>query len=91
MPVGLADLDTKPVRRGRDALPGRIALNVGNVPYLVEACDGTADMTGVCDWFLALIGKGERPLVEPLAVDFNWLEAKNTPYADWYAALGAEA
>src|SRR5689334_3126285 len=56
------------VRSPLDAGPGLVALAVADTLDLVEASDRVADMAGVVERLLALLGKGELVLVEAVAL-----------------------
>jgi hypothetical protein len=58
VPVGLGDVNAIVLCGGLDVGEGLFALVVGNVFDLVEAGDGVANMGGVVQWLLPLVGEG---------------------------------
>src|ERR1700712_3007434 len=73
-PALLVDLDVVLLRRGLDPLPGLVALLVAHPLDLIEAGDGVAHVAGVLQGLLALLGKGEAPgrdLVALFGVQFG--------------------
>src|ERR1700679_2338374 len=58
LPVGLGHIDAELFGCGFDSVEGLFAVVVGDVFYLVEARDGVADVGGVFEGFLALVGEG---------------------------------
>src|SRR5207248_11454565 len=58
-PVFLLQLDIKLFSSMLDALPGFVPLLVRHIFYLVKACYGLLDMTGIYKRLLALPGKSK--------------------------------
>jgi hypothetical protein len=58
LPVSLGHFDTVMLCGGFDVGEGLFALVVGDVLDLIEASDGVADVGGIVQWFLALVGEG---------------------------------
>src|SRR5438132_3258481 len=65
-PVVGGDVDVERAGGRPDALPGLVPLGVGHALDLVEAGDGVADVGGVGERLLALVGEGEGAVGHPV-------------------------
>src|SRR3954466_15581497 len=78
-PALLADFDAVLVGRLLDPPPGRVALVVADAFDLVEAGDRVADVAGIVERLLALLGECELVLVEAVALLFVEFGHESSP------------
>ncbi len=68
VPGGFGKFDAELFGGGFDVSEGLVAFGVSDIFDLVEAGDGVADVGGVVERLLALIGEGEGVLAETVAL-----------------------